>query len=373
MNPRLAGIAPSLIRALAAKRRPSSIDLGLGEPTLMPGMRHFDAAAAWVADHGCPYTANAGDEALREVIAQRYAYPGMTSAKNVCVTSGSQEALYASIVGLLDPTQDELLIVEPAFGAYAKIAELAGVTVRTVAMRAEDGFAFDVERIVAGITPKTGMIAICSPSNPTGRVLRRGEARALAAHLLARGGAPITVLLDEVYRELCYIDDAASLAHEYPHTVVVNSLSKSNALTGLRLGWALAPSNMIDAIVGMHALMTSTASTFAQRVALSIFTEEGALREQHAWYRERAGAVTELLSKLEIPATPLEGAFYSLLWLPGSGDSLATALCLAEEEDVLMVPGIAFGASSEGRLRLSWVAPLEKVSEGLRRAKRRLG
>jgi aspartate/methionine/tyrosine aminotransferase len=373
MNPRLAGISPSLIRALAAKRKLSSIDLGLGEPTLKPSMRHFDAAAAWVAEHGCPYTANAGDEALREAIARRYAYPGMTSAKNVCVTSGSQEALHASIVGLLDPAQDELLIVEPAFGAYAKIAELAGVTVRTVAMRAEDGFAFDVERILAAIAPKTRMLVICSPSNPTGRVLRCGEARALAAALLGRGGAPITVLLDEVYRELCYIEDVISLAHEYPHTLVVNSLSKSNALTGLRLGWALAPGKMVDAIVQMHALMTSTASTFAQRVAFSIFTEEGALSEQHAWYRERADAVTELLATLEIPATPIEGAFYSVLWFPGSGDSLASAMRLAEEEDVLMVPGVAFGASSEGALRISWVAPLERLSEGLRRAKRRLG
>ena len=99
----MAAIEPSLIRALAAKRRPTSIDLGLGEPTLLPQQRFIDAAARETAERGMKYTLNAGDAELRALIAQRYAYPGMADARNVCVTNGSQEAMYVAIKTLLDP------------------------------------------------------------------------------------------------------------------------------------------------------------------------------------------------------------------------------------------------------------------------------
>ena len=139
-NPRVAAIEPSLIRAIAARRTPDSIDLGLGEPTLLPQQRFIDAAARWAAEHGLRYTVNAGDHALRERIAAHYAYPGMADARNVCITTGSQEAVYVAIKTLLDPATDELLVVEPAFPAYAKIAQLEGVACRHVQMRADDGF-----------------------------------------------------------------------------------------------------------------------------------------------------------------------------------------------------------------------------------------
>ena len=115
MNPRVLEIETSLIRRVAAKRRPSSIDLGLGEPSLVPNAEHFKYAMNYIEAHGIRYTANAGDPALREAIARHYDYPGMHEANNVCVTTGSQEAMYVTIKTLLDPAIDELLIVEPTF------------------------------------------------------------------------------------------------------------------------------------------------------------------------------------------------------------------------------------------------------------------
>ncbi len=365
MNPRLAGIAPSLIRAIAAKRNAGSIDLGLGEPRLRPDPQLFAAATAWVAEHGCQYTANAGDPQLRELIAAYYAYPGMAEAKNVCVTSGSQEALYASITALLDPSVDELLIVEPAFGAYAKIAELAAIRQRSVAMPVERGFAFDVERILAALTPKTRMLVLCSPCNPTARVLRQAEAQQLAQALLVRAGEPIIVLWDEVYRELHYVDDAAHFPAYYPHTIAINSLSKSNALTGLRLGWAIAPALYADAITRLHAWATSTASTYAQQVALALFRNPEALGAQRSWYTTQASAIRALLSDLQIESAPIEGTFYALLRLPQVHDSLAAALGFVERDNVLVVPGVAFGSAAEGWLRISWVGELEHIRRGL--------
>ena len=132
MNPRVTSLAPSAIRALHAKKRPTSIDLGLGEPTLLPNVAHFESATRWVARHGCRYSSNAGDDELRAAIAAHYAYPGLDEAANVCITTGSQEAVYVAIKTVLDPEHDELLIVEPAFPVYAKVAQIDGIPVRRV-------------------------------------------------------------------------------------------------------------------------------------------------------------------------------------------------------------------------------------------------
>ena len=143
MNPRVSVIAPSLIRQLAAKKRPTSIDLGLGEPTLLPRIEYFERALERVRKNGVRYTANAGDPELRELVARHYAYPAMDRAENVCITIGSQEAMYVTLKTLLDPSHDELLVVEPAFPSYVKMAALEGIGVRIVSMLEDDGFAFD--------------------------------------------------------------------------------------------------------------------------------------------------------------------------------------------------------------------------------------
>lgn len=367
MNPRVAAIEPSLIRQIAAKKTPGAIDLGLGEPTLLPQHRFVEAAARWAARHGVKYTVNAGDAALREKIAAHYAYPGMSAARNVCLTTGSQEAVYVAIKTMLDPASEELLVVDPAYPAYAKIAQLEGIPYRHVHLRADDGFTYDVDLVLAALDRATRMIVVGSPANPTGRVLRDADARRLAEGLLARGGPPVWVLQDEVYRELTYVDDPGYVARYYPYTIAVNSLSKSNALTGMRLGWILAPDAAIDAMVKVHAWVTSTASAFAQRIAFEIFSEPGALAEQSAWYRERHAQVVALLEKSGLRYVPIDGAFYACVRLPHGTDSLAAALELVERRGVVAIPGRTFGESLEGWLRTSWVAPLEDVAEGLRR------
>jgi aminotransferase len=367
VNPRLATIEPSLIRAIASKRRATSIDLGLGEPTLLPQQRFVDAAARWVAEHGVKYTANAGDATLRAHIAARYAYPAMNDARNVCVMNGSQEAMSVAIKTLLDPARDAVLVVDPSYPAYAKIAQLEGIAVETLAMPAATDFAYDVDAIVAALTPATRLIVIGSPSNPTGRVLTRGDAERLAAALGARAGAPVWVLHDELYRELTYVDDAGALGAVYPYTIAVNGLSKSNALTGLRIGWTIAPAPLCDEIVKVHAWLTSTASTFGQRVALGIFEEPGALEEQAAWYRTQRAAVLDVMRASALRFVEPEGAFYVCVQPAGVTDSLAAALTLIERDDVVAIPGRTFGSSLEGWLRLSWVAPLDAFREGVAR------
>ncbi|MGA2394236.1 MAG: pyridoxal phosphate-dependent aminotransferase [Candidatus Lustribacter sp.] len=367
MNPRLATIEPSQIRALAAKKRPTSIDLGLGEPTLLPQQRFIDAAARETAVRGMKYTLNPGDLELRTLIARHYAYPGMSEGRNVCITGGSQEAMYVAMKTLLDPARDEVLIVEPAYPAYAKIAQLEGIAVRSVGMPAATEFRYDPGAIMAALRPETRLIVIGSPSNPTGRVITRAAAQSLADALLARGGEPVWILDDELYRELTYVDDAGSLAAVYPHTIAINGLSKSNALTGLRIGWTIAPAPLCDELIKVHAWLVTAANTFGQRIALGIFSEPGALSEQAAWYRERRIAVLAALRDSGLTFVEPDGAFYACVKLATGTDSLAAAYRLVDEHDVVTIPGSIFGASLEGWLRLSWVAPIDAFRDGLAR------
>lgn len=369
MNPRVLGIPGSLIRQVAAQRRPTSIDLGLGEPTLAPNLEHFDFAMRAVAEHGVKYTVNAGDPRLREAIAAHYKYPGMEGAESVCVTVGSQEAMYATLLTLLDPASDELLVVEPAFPSYVKMAALHGVACRTVAMREDDDFAFDAERILAGVTAKTRAIVICSPCNPTGRVMHEDQAERLVRGL-ERLGQNVWLIHDEIYREQTFVPDAAELANRYAQTIVTNSLSKSNALTGLRLGWILGPARFVEHAVKAHAWVTSCADTFAQAVALHVFSVPGGLREHAAWYERHHRVLLDALERSGLRYVAPEGSFYACVRLPDGVRSLDAANELIAEHDVLAIPGIAFGPELEGWLRLSWVAPAERVAEGIARIAR---
>jgi aspartate aminotransferase len=367
MNPRVLDISASLIREISGRKRSSSIDLGLGEPSLLPNSAHFDAAMRHVAKYGLKYTPNAGEAALRKAIAEHYRYPGMDRTENVCVTVGSQEAMYVAIKTLLDPARDELLIVEPCFPSYQKMAVLEGIPVRNVSLLEDEDFAFDAERIVEAIGERTRAIVICSPCNPTARVISAGAARELVSALERRPGEPIWLIHDEIYREQIFTDDAADLARMYSHAIVTNSLSKSNALTGLRLGWLVGPTAFVGQAIKVHAWVTSCADTFAQHVALQIFETAGALEEHAAWYGARRRELLAALDSSGLRYIAPEGTFYVCVRLPSGARSLDAAHELVERFDVVAIPGIAFGPAMEGWLRLSWVSSPDRVAMGIAR------
>jgi aspartate/methionine/tyrosine aminotransferase len=366
MNPAIAAVGGSTIRALHAKRRPTSINLGIGEPTVMPNVAHFERATSWIAEHGCRYTTNIGDEDLREAIAAHYAYPGY-AAKNVCITTGSQEAVYVAMRTLLDPATDEVLVVEPCFPVYVKIAQIEGIAVRRLEIDPRGADPFDPEAILAAVGPDTRMIVICSPNNPTGRVISKASARRIADGLLARGGPPVYVMHDEIYRELTYVDDAGEFGKIYPYTIAVNSLSKSNSLTGLRLGWVFAPDDATAQIVKMHGWVTSCANTFSQRVAFGVFSANE-LRVNLPWYARQRTGVLAAIAETPLDFIAPDGAFYLCVRVGGTDlDTLAFAETLIAREDVVAIPGNIFGANFAGWLRTSFVGPLDDVRTGLHR------
>lgn len=370
MNPVLDGIAPSIIRAINARKRPGDIDLGMGEPTLRPDPRPFEAATEWVRTNGCPYTANAGDAGLRARIAAYHAFPDRGAAENVCVTIGSEEALYLAIKAVVDPARDEVLIVEPCYLAYPKLCALEGVRHRMVALDPADGFRPDAARVLDALGPDTRMVILNSPNNPTGRVWPEAELRALADGLAARPGQPVWVLSDEVYREL-YFGAAApvSIGALWPHSLVAGSLSKSNALTGLRLGWLIGDAKPIAAAVKVHQLVNTAASTFSQVVAAQVFADAANLAAHRPHYAGRRALLARWMEEHRLDWLPPEGAFYCMVRLPERwrSDSLGAAEALLERHRVLATPGVAFGDSGEGWMRLSWVAEEDTLRQGIGR------
>jgi aminotransferase len=148
---------------------------------------------------------------------------------------------------------------------------------------------------------------------------------------------------------------------------VTNSVSKSNALTGLRLGWILGPETFVEQAIKAHAWVTSCTDTFAQHVALHVFTTPGGIHEHAAWYAEQRASVIAALEEHRLQYAPVDGAFYACVRLPGGTRSLDASHELIERHDVVAIPGIAFGPELEGWLRLSWVAPIDNVRAGLSR------
>lgn len=372
MNPLLAAIPPSLIRAINARKREGDIDLGLGEPTLRPDPAPFEAATAWVREHGCPYTPNAGFPELRSRIAAYLALPGIDGAESVCVTVGSEEALYLAIKTVCDPARHEVLVVEPCYLAYPKICALEGVRHRMVSLSSSDGFRPDAARVLEAMGTDTRLVVLNSPCNPTGRVWPAEELAVLARGLAARGGEPVYVLSDEVYRELYYgIEVPPSIAAYHPYSLVAGSLSKSSALTGLRIGWLAGPAEVIAGATKAHQFVNTAASTFSQRVAVEIFAAPASVGAHRPWYAAQREALVDALRAERVDHVAPEGAFYALLRLPeGCGPSVSVAERLLEAERVVTVPGLAFGESAEGWIRISWVAPEPELREGIARIAR---
>jgi aspartate/methionine/tyrosine aminotransferase len=365
VNPRLDAIPGSLIREMHARKKPGDIDLGLGEPLLPPDAGILEEAVRWVAEQGCRYGPNAGLPAPREAVAT---YLGAASPDRIVLTGGSQEAIFLAIKTLCDPACHEVLVVEPAYPLYRKIAQLEGIPARSVAMPPETGFAFDAEAILAAVRPATRLVVLCSPCNPTGRIASAGVLEALARGLEERADPPY-VLMDEAYRELYYTLQAPPCMHDrYARTLCAGSLSKSNALTGLRLGWLLSPPEVAMRAVKVHQFLLTSTNVIGQRVA-QLLLERRMLGAHRPHYAARKGAFEAALGLNGLSSVAPEGAFYAMVRLDGpwSRDSLGAARHLADDHRLIAIPGVAFGEGAEGYLRCSFVAEAGDLAEGARR------
>jgi len=348
-------------------------DFGPGEPDF-PTPEHIKhAAIGALAANRTKYTPTAGIGALREAACAWHAQQlGSRYDPAECViTAGGKHAIYNAVSALIEEG-DEVLIPAPYWVSFPDIVRLSGGEPVFLPTDASDGFCLRAEQLDAAITPRSRMLIVNSPHNPTGAVIPPDEFERIYEVCRRRG---IWLMTDECYSHFTYDSgpySIASLPNSKPHLIVIGSLSKTFAMTGWRLGYALAPKPLIDAMIKLQSQSTSNANSIAQYAGLAALTGpmDSVATMLAEYARRRARILAGLSAIAGITCSQPAGAFYafpdiSARLVNGSGDSAALARHLMEREHVVVVPGDAFGAP--GFLRFSYATSIERIEEGLRR------
>ncbi|MFN3418645.1 MAG: pyridoxal phosphate-dependent aminotransferase [Pyrinomonadaceae bacterium] len=364
---RLRGLQPTLIRQFFERALPGSINFGLGEPDLpTPDFLRREAARVAIEEQN-GYTSHPGLPSLREKIANAYPHLGLEIG-DVVVTCGSQEAMTAALLSIVD-AGDEVAIPNPCFPAYEACIRLAQGHPIGYRLPKDLGFGFDPEEFRRVISPRTKAAVIISPSNPTGRVLSTKNLEDIADILKDTG---IYLIADEIYADLYFGERPRSASEFYDRTIIVSGLSKSLSMTGWRLGWAASKcKEVMKPIHVLHGFLTVCASTITQKASLLAWSDEAekAKAAARSVYKSRGEFFVRLLrDELGLQATNPEGAFYTMLDVRPLGDDLEVAeKCL--QNKVITVPGRAFGNEAEGFLRLSFCNTEDQMAEGVKRMK----
>ena len=372
--PAAAAMRPSGIRKFfdLAAEMPECISLGVGEPDFKTPWAVREAGIESLEHGRTRYTSNAGLKELRAEIA-RYLDRRMglkyDPAKEVLVTVGGSEAIDMCIRALVQ-SGDEVIIPEPCFVCYEPITTLSGGVPVHVACRQEDEFRLRADALKAAITPKTKLLIMPFPNNPTGAVMEREDLEAIAEVL---HGTNIMVLSDEIYAELNYglqnHVSIATLPGMAERTVVVNGFSKTYAMTGWRLGYACGPAPIIKIMTKIHQSAIMSTPTTSQYAAITALKDcDGEIERMRNEYNMRRRLVVKSFNDMGLSCFEPRGAFYAFPCIKSSGMS-SEEFCtkLLEQKHVAIIPGNAFGASGEGYARVSYAYSVEHLMEAIRR------
>jgi aminotransferase len=383
LSDRVKAVPPSGIRRFfdIAATMDDVVTLGIGEPDFVSPPPVIDAAIASLKEGKTGYTSNAGLIELREVICQdllkRYNVT-YDAGSEVIVSVGVSEALQLTMLALLDPG-DEILIPEPCFVSYAPTAIFAGGTVVHVPTSVDNQFQVTAEDIEPFVTPRSKILFLGYPNNPTGAVLRRETLEGIA-DLVAK--YDLLVISDEIYDRLVYGD-----AYENGHTclpsipslrdrtVLLGGFSKNYAMTGWRVGYACAPSSILSAMYKIHQYMIMSAPTVGQYGALAALQEcQVDVERMRQAYDARRRLLVDGLRAAGLPTFEPEGAFYAFPDISSTGlSSDDFAERLIEEERVAVVPGDAFGPSGAGFVRCAYANSLDNIQLAVDRITRFVG
>jgi aspartate aminotransferase len=354
---------------------PDAIHLEMGEPDFATPDHVVEAAARAAGNGHTKYTPNAGIADLREALADKVARRnGLDSSpERILVTPGAIAALYASFLVTCDPG-DQILIPDPAWPNYRMIAGLQDLEAVRYPVRVEDGLVPVPELIEPLVTERTKVLLLNSPSNPTGAVASPDD---LARLLELAERHDLWVVSDEVYDEMCFRTDVAPSAARFgdpSRVVTVYSFSKTYAMTGWRVGYAVTPPALTDLMVKTQEPITACVNAPAQMGALAAVTgTQACVAEMRLAYRDRRDDSVAALTAAGIPHLVPSGAFYLWVDISGSGSgSEAFARRLLLEEGVAVTPGIAFGPDSDGFVRVSLATEPSLLREGVSRIARAL-
>jgi aspartate aminotransferase len=353
------------------------VDFGPGEPDFPTPAHIKEAAIEALERNRTKYTPTAGIGPLREAVCRWHAQQLGSSYEPgesiICV--GGKHAIYNAVMALIQEG-DEVLIPSPYWVSYPDIVKIADGEPVFVPTEASTGFGLRAAQLQEAITPRTRMAIINSPNNPTGAVIPQAEFEKIYELCVRRG---IWLVTDECYSHFTYGSarpySIASIKGSKPNVIVIGSLSKTFAMTGWRLGYALAPKPVIEAMLKVQSQCTSNPTSISQYAGLATLTGPmDSVPVMLAEYARRRARILAGLSAIPgISCPEPSGAFYafpdfSAHLVDGSGDSTALAKHLLEREQVAVVPGDAFGAP--GYLRFSYATSIDRIEEGLRRLER---
>lgn len=366
-------IEPSGIRKFfdIVSEMDDAISLGVGEPDFDTPWHIRDEGIYSLEKGRTFYTSNAGLKELKIEISKyldRRFGLSYDYNKEMLVTVGGSEAIDIAMRAMLDP-QDEVLIPQPSYVSYVPCCVLANGTPVPIELKAENEFRLTAEELEAAITPKTKLLVMPFPNNPTGAVMEKKNLEAVAEVVKKHD---LFVLSDEIYAELTYLDNHVSIASipgMRERTIVINGFSKSHAMTGWRLGYACGPEVIIKQMLKIHqfAIMCApTTSQYAAVEALRNGDEDVAMMREE--YNGRRRYVLERFKEMGLSCFEPFGAFYAFPCIKELGmtsDEFATKLL--QTKKVAVVPGTAFGACGEGFLRISYAYSLDDLRIALDR------
>ena len=366
-------IEPSGIRKFfdIVSEMDDAISLGVGEPDFDTPWHIRDEGIYSLEKGRTFYTSNAGLKELKIEISKyldRRFGLSYDYNKEMLVTVGGSEAIDIAMRAMLDP-QDEVLIPQPSYVSYVPCCVLANGTPVPIELKAENEFRLTAEELEAAITPKTKLLVMPFPNNPTGAVMEKKDLEAVAEVVKKHDRF---VLSDEIYAELTYLDNHVSIASipgMRERTIVINGFSKSHAMTGWRLGYACGPEVIIKQMLKIHqfAIMCApTTSQYAAVEALRNGDEDVAMMREE--YNGRRRYVLERFKEMGLSCFEPFGAFYAFPCIKDLGmtsDEFATKLL--QTKKVAVVPGTAFGACGEGFLRISYAYSLDDLRIALDR------
>lgn len=372
-----ASLSPSLTLAVTNRAKEMKakgeqvFGLAGGEPDKDTPENIKQAAIQALQDGATKYTPSAGLPELRQAISEKLKRDnGLDyTPDQICVCSGAKPAVYSALRAVISEG-DEVIIPSPYWVSYPSMVQLCGGTPVFVETKAENGWKITADEFADAMTPRTKLIILTTPHNPTGAVYTEEELRAIGEVAIDED---ILILSDEIYEHLIY-DDAkhvsiASLSKElYDLTITINGFSKSYAMTGWRLGYSAAPEAIAQTIRLIQDHTSSNATTFAQYGALEALNGDQSfvsdLREEYDFRRQYV--VERLKAMPKISVVEPKGAFYCFVDIGGTGmDSLAFCERLLERYKVAAVPGIAFG--NDHAIRISYCTTLDVLKEGLDR------
>jgi len=371
LSERARTIPPSGIRRFfeLAEQQDDIISLGVGEPDFSAPWSAREAAIASLEQGKTSYTANRGKLELREAIAGHVADAfdlTYDPDDEILVTTGVSEAVDLALRAIVDPG-DTVAVAKPAYISYVPGAIFAGGDPLDVVTRRDDEFKLTREVLEASGAAEADVLVMNYPNNPTGATMNRAELQPVAEFAREHD---LTVLSDEVYAQLSYEHDHTSIATlpgMRERTIVFNGFSKAYAMTGLRLGYAMGPPDVIAAMNRIHQYTMLSAPTTPQYAAIEALERcEDDVAEMRNQYNRRRRFVLSRFEEMGVDCFPASGAFYAFPESPWD-DSDAFAEALLEEAGVAVVPGNVFGEAGEGHLRVSYATGLSDLKEALAR------